>query len=111
MKKTRSEKQQEKDALHARWRERYWQITTVDLPEIAAKREWEVDTAEAFQRIILDTICKGVWYYKIPEPAITGMRPAQLRKAVYLAEDLLSGQRMLEPLDAQSKQWRAERFG
>lgn len=90
-------------------RERYWQATTVDLPERAVKEGWEVQEGHCFQRIVLDTICKGVWYDKIAEPAISHMSEAQLRKATYLAEDMLSGARPWQPLDEQSLKWRKTR--
>ncbi|MDG1285942.1 MAG: hypothetical protein P8P30_00070 [Rickettsiales bacterium] len=90
-------------------RKRYWQATGEDLPEIATQRGWEVQETEAFQRIILDHVCKCVWYDKLKEPAIMNMSEAQLRKAVYLAQDMVTGARPLEPLNEQSLQWRAER--
>lgn len=90
-------------------RKRYWQATGEDLPEIAAERDWPVQETAGFQRIVLDHVCKGVWYDKLPEPAINHLSEAQLRKAVYLAEDMLTGARPLEPLDEQSQQWREAR--
>lgn len=101
----RENKKQRMDEM----RKRYWQATTEDLPEIASERGWPVQEAQGFQRLILDNICKGVWYDKIAEPAISHMSEAQLRKAAYLAEDLLYGRRMLEPLEEQSRKWRNER--
>jgi hypothetical protein len=90
-------------------RQRYWQATTEELPALAASRIWPVEEGHCFQRIVLDTICKGVWYDKIPEPAIARMTEAQLRKATYLAEDLVRGMTALEPLNEQSIQWRRAR--
>ena len=98
--------EQEKRELGQRLRDRYWQLTTEDLPEVAAARGWPIDEGHCFQRVILDTICHGVWYRKIAEPAVGHMTNAQLRKAVRLGEDLLSGARMLEPLNVQSIKWR-----
>ena len=92
-------------------RNRYWQATGEDLPEIAESRGWQVQETAGFQRILLDTVCKGVWYDKLKEPAIMHLSEAQLRKAVYLAEEWLSGARMIEPYDEQSHQWREERKG
>jgi len=103
--KRRENKQMRMESL----RKRYWQATDEDLPEIASQRGWEVDETAAFQRIILDHVCKGVWYDKLKEPAIMHLSEAQLRKAVYLAEDMVTGARPLEPLDEQSLKWRAER--
>lgn len=90
-------------------RKRYWKLTSEDLPEVASARGWEVTETEEFQRIILDHVCKKVWYDKLAEPAVMNMSEAQLRKAVYLAQDILTGARPLEPLDEQSWKWRAER--
>ena len=103
--KRRENKQIRMDSL----RKRYWQATSEDLPEIATQRGWQVGETEAFQRIILDTVCKGVWYDKLKEPAIMNLSEAQLRKAVYLAEDFVSGARPLESYDEQSQKWREER--
>ncbi len=90
-------------------RNRYWQATTVDLPELAIERGWQIQEGHCFQRIILDNVCKAVWYDKIVEPAILHMSEAQLRKATYLAEDLVSGARPIELLDERSKKWRENR--
>lgn len=90
-------------------RERYWQATSEDLPEMAASRGWQIAETAAFQRIILDNVCKGVWYDKLQEPAIMHMSEAQLRKAVYLAEDFVTGSRPLETYDERSQQWRSKR--
>lgn len=101
----RENKQSRMEALH----KRYWQATSEDLPEIAAQRGWQVTETEAFQRIVLDNVCKAVWYDKIKEPAIMNLSEAQLRKAVYLAEDFVSGARPLETYDERSLKWREER--
>ena len=101
----RQNKQMRMDNL----RERYWQATAEDLPEIATQRGWQMQETEIFQRIILDNTCKAVWYDKIKEPAIMNMSEAQLRKAVYLAEDFVSGARPIEAYDERSQQWREER--
>ncbi len=101
----RNNKQLRMDAL----RKRYWQATGEDLPELASERGWQVAEVEAFQRIILDNTCKGCWYDKIKEPAIMNLSEAQLRKAVYLAEDFVSGARPLETYDERSLEWRDER--
>ena len=98
--------EQEKRELGQRLKARYWQLTSEDLPEVAAARGWPVQEAHEFQRLILDTICHGVWYRKIAEPAVAHMTNSQLRKAVRLGEDLLNGARMLEALNVQSIQWR-----
>jgi hypothetical protein len=90
-------------------RKRYWQATGEDLPELASERGWQVQEMAAFQRIILDNVCKGVWYDKIKEPAIMNLSEAQLRKAVYLAEDFVSSARPIEFYDERSQQWREAR--
>lgn len=99
----------DKALFRERMLERYWQVTAEDLPAIADERGWPVSEVQEFQRIILDTICKGVWYDRIAEPAARHMSNGQLRKAVYLAEDILAGRTSLESLNEQSLLWREAR--
>jgi len=90
------------------WRARYWQVTTVDLPELAEAKGWDIAEGHCFQRIMLDHICGGMWYHKIAEPAIKHMTVAQLRKASFLAEDVLAGRKDIADLNAQSLRWRGK---
>ena len=90
-------------------RDRYWQATGEDLPSLANDRNWPSAEPSFFQRIVLDNTVKTVWYDKIKEPAIMNMSEAQLRKATYLAEDIVTGARPLELLNERSLEWREER--
>lgn len=51
--------------------ERYMRLTKIIMPTLAhnTKRHWPVRNDHCFQRIVLDTICGGVWYDHIARPA------------------------------------------
>ena len=78
----------------------------IDLPALADDRGWPIGLAQEFEQLVLDTICKAPWQQKVAAPPTQFLRNAQLRKAVYLAEDLVTGTTALEPLYQQSLGWR-----
>ena len=51
--------------------EQYLHLTRTVMPALAqtSKRHWPVRNDHCFQRIVLDTICSGVWYDHIARPA------------------------------------------
>lgn len=84
----------------------YLHLTRGVLPSLARDRGWPVSADHCFQRIILDTICGGVWYDHISKPAVKHMRPDQAEAARQLAERILDGTADLRALNEQSKSWR-----
>jgi len=49
----------------------YLHLTKEILPSLArsSRRDWPVREDHCFQRIVLDTICDGVWYEHLDRPA------------------------------------------
>ncbi|MEM1233728.1 MAG: hypothetical protein AAGH70_06340 [Pseudomonadota bacterium] len=86
--------------------ERYLTLTREILPSLAKQRGWPVTADHCFQRIILDTVCGGVWYNHIAKPAVRNMTPDQARAACTLAEGIRDGLVELGGLNEQSKTWR-----
>lgn len=89
---------------------RYLELTRETLPKAAhdAGRRWPVRYDHCFQRIVLDTICGGVWYDHLARPAYRHLSEAQARQAVTLCEDILSGRVDLWALNTQSLAWRGK---
>jgi hypothetical protein len=85
--------------LEARWLE----LTRVLLPGLAAERHWPVRNDHCFQRILLDSVCGGIWYDAVPKrPAYRHLDLTRLEQAVALAEALRAGTADLTALNAQS---------
>ncbi|MEL6644871.1 MAG: hypothetical protein AAFQ79_13135 [Pseudomonadota bacterium] len=89
---------------------RYLYLTRVVLPAMARApgTRWPVREDHCFQRIVLDTICGGVWYDHIPRPAYRHLTAAQARDAVRLCEGIETGTVDLHCLNAQSLGWRGK---
>lgn len=88
--------------------DRYLQLTRDALPKAASTgRGWPVVNDHCFQRIVLDTICGGVWYDHIARPAYKNLTPDQADRAAQLADDILNGRADVRALNDQSKRWRA----
>ena len=89
---------------------RYLHLTRVEMPRIAraAPRRWPVREDHCFQRIILDALCGGVWYERIPRPAYLHLSAEQAAEAVALCEAIIAGERDLYELNAQSLRWRGK---
>ena len=90
--------------------ERYRHLTGTVMPAMAKSRGtlWPVRNDHCFQRIILDTICGGVWYDHVARPAYRHLTLEQARRAVQLCEDVLSGAADLAALNRQSLAWRGK---
>ena len=72
------------------------------------KRDWPVQNDHCFQRIVLDTICEGVWYDHIARPAYKHLSPTQALAAVQLCEQIIAGQIDLTALNQKSLAWRGK---
>lgn len=90
--------------------ERYQDLTKVTLPRLARDpaRRWPVRNDHCFQRIVLDTVCGGVWYDHIARPAYAHLTPQQARHAVLLCEGIIAGDVDLAALNRQSLRWRGK---
>lgn len=88
--------------------DRYFALTRETLPEVARERGWLASEDAHFQRIILDNVCNGVWYWKLKEPAVLHLSKSQLKKAVRLAEDMISQAHLFAELNEKSLNWREE---
>ena len=90
---------------------RYQHLTRVVLPEMASDqgRRWPVRNDHCFQRIVLDTVCGGVWYDHIARPAHANLTADQARRAVMLCEAIITGHVDLAALNHQSLRWRGKR--
>ncbi|MEM7723288.1 MAG: hypothetical protein AAF376_13030 [Pseudomonadota bacterium] len=99
--------QSDRDVIVARYRH----LTGHVMPELARDpaRSWPVVNDHCFQRIVLDTICGGVWYHHIARPAYKNLTLDQARHAVTLSEAIVAGCADLSTLNAQSLRWRGKR--
>ena len=59
----------------------YIHLTKEVLPSIAKKKspDWPVYEDHCFQRIVLDTICGGVWYEHLKRPAYMNLTNEQAK--------------------------------
>ena len=90
--------------------EQYLHLTRTVMPALAqtSKRHWPVQNDHCFQRIVLDTICGGVWYNHIARPAYKHLSQAQAAKAVQLCELIIAEKTILNVLNHQSLAWRGK---
>lgn len=90
--------------------ERYMRLTKIIMPTLAqnTKRHWPVRNDHCFQRIVLDTICGGVWYDHIARPAYRHLNADQAAKAVQLCEQIIAEKTDLHVLNQQSLAWRGK---
>lgn len=86
----------------------YLHLTRTVMPALAqeGKRHWPVRNDHCFQRIVLDTICGGVWYDHIARPAYKHLSQAQALQAVQLCDQIIAGTSDLRMLNQQSLAWR-----
>ena len=65
---------------------RYLVLTKEIMPHLARRSHphWPVCNDHCFQRIVLDTLCGGVWYDWLPRPAYKNLTHDQAAKAVDL---------------------------
>ena len=90
--------------------ERYLHLTRIVMPALArtTKLHWPVRNDHCFQRIVLDTICGGVWYDHIPRPAYQHLDETEAMRAVLLCEQIISGETDLSLLNRRSMNWRGK---
>ncbi|MFT5869867.1 MAG: hypothetical protein ACI8TF_001980 [Paracoccaceae bacterium] len=88
----------------------YLHLTRKVMPKLAqsSKQHWPVRNDHCFQRIVLDTICGGVWYDQIARPAYRHLNQVQVRAAVLLCKEIISDQTDLATLNRQSLNWRGK---
>ena len=89
----------------------YMHLTKTVLPLMArsGERRWPVREDHCFQRIILDTICGGVWRKHLDRPAYKHLTNDQAQRAVELCRDIIEGRSDLQQLNQQSLIWRGKR--
>ena len=80
------------------------------LPLLAGSDEhnWPIREDHCFQRIVLDTICGGVWYDYLSRPAYKHLTNDQAQRAVDLCQSIVSGKVDLHELNQQSLAWRGK---
>ena len=100
-------KKEEKDTLI----DTYMHLTREVLPSLARsdRTDWPVSEDHCFQRIVLDTICSGVWYEHLDRPAYKQLSDNQARRAVELCQDIAQGRSDLQQLNKHSLIWRGKR--
>jgi len=88
----------------------YLQLTKEVLPSLAKSggQGWPVRQDHCFQRIVLDTICGGVWYAYLDRPAYKNLTHEQARRAVDLCREIAEGRADLQQLNNQSLIWRGK---
>ena len=88
----------------------YMHLTKIVMPSLAAtaERNWPVREDHCFQRIVLDTICGGVWYPHLERPAYKNLTIKQAHQAVQLCQDIIDGSADLWQLNRQSLLWRGK---
>ena len=91
--------------------EQYLLMTRDVMPKMACEpaNHWPVRHDHCFQRIVLDSVCRGVWYESIKRPAYKHLDHAQAKLAVNLCNQIIAGQVDLSRLNLQSLTWRGKR--
>ena len=91
----------------------YLRLTREEMPKLAAtsRKDWPVSADHCFQRIVLDTICSGIWYNHLKRPAYRHMTPAQVSRAVALCHAIIRDEADLDALNTQSLRWRGKARG
>lgn len=91
--------------------DQYLIMTKEVMPKMASEstNNWPVKHDHCFQRIVLDSICGGVWYESIDRPAYKHLNDNQAKHAVKLCNEIIAGQVDLSQLNAQSLTWRGKR--
>ena len=86
----------------------YIHLTKDVLPSIARcdRTDWPVREDHCFQRIVLDTICNGVWYEHLDRPAYKHLTKDQAQRAVELCQDIIEERADLRRMNQQSLIWR-----
>ena len=88
----------------------YLHLTKEVLPSLAQSggQDWPVRLDHCFQRIVLDTICGGVWYAHLDRPAYKNLTHEQAQRAVDLCREIAAGRADLQQLNNQSLIWRGK---
>ena len=91
--------------------ESYLHLTKEILPSLArsSRQDWPVREDHCFQRIVLDTICGGVWYEHLVRPAYKNLTHDEAQRAVDLCYEIAEGHADLRLLNNQSLIWRGKR--
>ncbi len=89
----------------------YLHLTKEVLPSLALSggQDWPVRNDHCFQRIVLDTVCGGVWYAYLDRPAYKNLTHDQAQRAVALCREIAEGRADLRQLNNQSLIWRGKR--
>ena len=89
----------------------YLHLTREILPSLArsSRQDWPVREDHCFQRIVLDTICGGVWYEHLVRPAYKNLTHDEAQLAVDLCVEIAEGHADLRQLNNQSLIWRGKR--
>ena len=89
----------------------YLHLTREILPSLArsSRQDWPVREYHCFQRIVLDTICDGVWYEHLDRPAYKNLTHDQAQRAANLCHEIAEGHVDLRQLNNQSLIWRGKR--
>ena len=89
----------------------YMHLTKEVLPSMARSDQtnWPVREDHCFQRIVLDTICGGVWYEHLSRPAYKHLSEDQAQRAVALCKAIIDNEVDLGQLNHQSLIWRKKR--
>ena len=92
---------------------RYLHLTRQVMPDLAQSgaRDWPVSRDHCFQRIVLDTLCCGIWYDHIPRPAVRHLTEPDAAGAIALCEAIIAGDADLAALNRQSLIWRGKLQG
>jgi hypothetical protein len=88
----------------------YIEMTKETMPRLASTthKNWPVRNDHCFQRIILDTLCGGIWYDRLSRPAYKHLSREQALQAVNLCNDIIAGTVDLVALNRQSLLWRGK---
>ena len=91
--------------------ESYLHLTKEILPSLSrsSRQDWPVREDHCFQRIVLDTICGGVWYEHLVHPAYKNLTHDEAQRAVDLCYEIAEGHADLRLLNNQSLIWRGKR--
>ena len=86
-------------------------LTKEIMPHLARRSHphWPVCKDHCFQRIVLDTLCGGVWFDWLPRPAYKDLTHDLAAKVVDLYNKIILRDIDLVVLNNQSLKWRGKR--